>query len=688
MNLFLSYALFAICIGRIIPGNGLESVWIISATSVWLLNLLATPFFTPPRDAIATALGASIALLSMDIPFNDALPALAALRWTSVALCFFVICIATGALILFQRDERNALGRQLYDLTNHLGRGEFVFSLPAILSVAAIQIDRPLTVLGLTLAWLLLFVARPVDSIYRVLKSGKKLKDEYSSKPTVGAIHRVDHPNIIRVRLLKPSDWNRNSLYVSHLPNGTQNYVLALSSQLQGEEVIGTGLLVGRPLTDPYTMPVGSVVLEKDDGKKRELLNQLSGKPEGLIAGHVIERSSISIMRFELSPEIQIAKGDVVYVKISGKDVFYQVLDGMTNEEVLDANPRGMQIAEAAQLGVYDPKSGFQKFEWLPEMNCCVFQASDRKFEKLELVESEFSIGVVPSTDVDIGVDINDIVEHHAAVLGTTGTGKTELVLKIIREAHARGVKVICVDFTGDYKQRLDDLKPVFPSPSSKEAQDFEDALFAVATGSFGAKEERRELDKFIKAFQPTVEKQITDYLQDKENNLAILELSDITNTRATLRVTELYLSAAMRWASKNRKLHKILIVLEEAHTIVPETAGAGFDSDTQWTVGRIGQIALQGRKYGVGLLLVSQRTALVSKTILSQCNTFFTHALIDQTSLNFLNSVYSTQHAALVPNLAKLQLLAAGKAVKSERPIVVQRPYDKAIEEAVAKLK
>ena len=121
--------------------------------------------------------------------------------------------------------------------------------------------------------------------------------------------------------------------------------------------------------------------------------------------------------------------------------------------------------------------------------------------------------------------------------------------------------------------------------------------------------------------------------------NLALFELPEITNTKATLRLTELYLSTIMAWAREHRRARQVMIVLEEAHTIVPETFSSGFDSDTQWVVSRIGQIALQGRKYGVGLLVVTQRTALVSKTILSQCNTFFTHSLIDQTSLNFLES-------------------------------------------------
>jgi hypothetical protein len=124
-------------------------------------------------------------------------------------------------------------------------------------------------------------------------------------------------------------------------------------------------------------------------------------------------------------------------------------------------------------------------------------------------------------------------------------------------------------------------------------------------------------------------------------------------------------------------RLAKFSFVLEEAHTIIPETAGAGFDYDTQWVVSRIGQIALQGRKYGVGLLIVSQRTALVSKTILSQCNTFLTHALIDQTSLNFLGNIYQSQYISIIPDLRFLQFLAYGKGVRSERPLMLERAFD-----------
>ena len=132
-----------------------------------------------------------------------------------------------------------------------------------------------------------------------------------------------------------------------------------------------------------------------------------------------------------------------------------------------------------------------------------------------------------------------------------------------------------------------------------------------------------------------------------------------------------------MDWARENRKAKQILIVLEEAHTIIPEVYSSGFDADTQWIVGRIGQIALQGRKYGVGLLLVSQRTALVSKTILSQCNTYLTHSLVDKTSLEYLSGVYNSDHVQIIPNLGPREFLAHGKAVKSERPLVVRVDFD-----------
>ena len=110
-----------------------------------------------------------------------------------------------------------------------------------------------------------------------------------------------------------------------------------------------------------------------------------------------------------------------------------------------------------------------------------------------------------------------------------------------------------------------------------------------------------------------------------------------------------------------------------------------GFDkSETGAAVGRIAQIALQGRKYGVGILLVSQRTALVSKTVLSQCNTCISFSLVDKTSLDYLANVFSPEHVRAIPNLRFLEAVAFGKAIHSERPLLVRIPEDpKKVDEA-----
>ena len=64
---------------------------------------------------------------------------------------------------------------------------------------------------------------------------------------------------------------------------------------------------------------------------------------------------------------------------------------------------------------------------------------------------------------------------------------------------------------------------------------------------------------------------------------------------------------------------------------------------------------------------------------ILSRCNTLLTHSLIDQASLNFLESVYSSEHTRLIPNLGRFDFLAFGKALRAERPVLLKRPFDPA---------
>jgi hypothetical protein len=363
------------------------------------------------------------------------------------------------------------------------------------------------------------------------------------------------------------------------------------------------------------------------------------------------------------------------------------VINASTTEESFQQNPRGTHIVNAAQLGTWAPDKGFQKFAWLPRMNVPVFKLAEGAQHAVEVRAGEFIIGEIPGTAMQVKASLPEMIAYHTAILGVTGTGKTQLVPNLIREAHVQGTKIFRVDLTGEYRKRLANPAPAAIGLRKNKADELEVKLFAVETGAFKAGDEKKLLRDFMESIREDARKQVDNFLREAGSAIGLFEVAEVTNTRATLLATELFLSEIMLWARANRKSRRTLIVLEEAHTIIPETAGAGFDYDTQHVVNKIGQSALQGRKYGVGLFIVSQRTALVSRTILSQCNIFLTHALVDRTSPQFLLNIYDNTYVRSIPNLRFLNFLAFAKGVLSERPLLLSRPLDPTKAEASAAL-
>ena len=69
----------------------------------------------------------------------------------------------------------------------------------------------------------------------------------------------------------------------------------------------------------------------------------------------------------------------------------------------------------------------------------------------------------------------------------------------------------------------------------------------------------------------------------------------------------------------ENAERHPVAILCDEAHLYIPERAAGETSSDI--SVGIFERIAKEGRKYGVGLVVISQRPSEVNRTVLSQCN-------------------------------------------------------------------
>lgn len=677
--LFLNIAI-ALLVHRCVSGRfGItgetSDAWLVGIVAYWILSLVSSPFFSPPKDALANGLSALIALLTVVVSSDiDAYKLTISLKILGVVVCVGVIVLSLVAIVLHAANRDSPWSRLAYRVASRLGRGELIFT-PLILVSAFAGYNRDLAaVLSIVVLWSMAASVGVFEALLQ-LWTPRTIDD---APERLGRVERFDSPGLVRVLLASRAAWRTDEVVVVELPNQDQMLALPLFEHPGVGGRLGTAVMA-RAVHD-YVPNIKSLDTYRTGGEalRAQLTKELSGLgEEAHLAGVVIEGSTISMLRFEATNE-SLKKGQVVSVLFSNGPVYYQISDAMTGEESLSGEVHGRRTASAVQLGAYRDGSGFTRFDWIPSMNSCVFVVPEGFPFPYEPSSDQRSVGVLPGTSCKVFADIDQIVHYHAAILGVTGTGKTELSLDLVRAAVEEGCKVVCVDFTGEYSKRLADVSPLQLGLPADLGKTYEDAIFAVETGTYGAPKEKEALKAFVDTIRPLIERQVDEFLSG-DGRLSVLELAEITNTKASLRTTELFLSAFMSWAKAHRRKERILLVLEEAHTIVPETGGSGMDYDSKWVVDRIGQIALQGRKYGIGLLVVSQRTALVSKTILSQCNTFFTFSLVDQTSLNFLGSVFSGDFVSAVPNLESLEMICHGRAVNSSRPILVRRIFDQA---------
>jgi len=400
--------------------------------------------------------------------------------------------------------------------------------------------------------------------------------------------------------------------------------------------------------------------------------------------GFVTQGSEIGKIKFEYSKKKNdLQEGDLLQLKVEEKTIYYQVINGFTLKEKLEnKNENGFIEGEAIQLGEWiNDKCCFQKFGWLPFINTPIYRtdASDVEFEKLKY--PYYQIGKIPGTQLPCVVNLDHAISHHLALLGVTGSGKSYLAREIIEEIK-QDTKVICVDFNKEFILTLN------PKPDSIISQDDEKSITkdinfcATEYEKFPNQQNKANIETAINDIKIKFNKSIERFICDdnkNNNNIKIFELPDVVNTSSIFEYTKYFFKTLFEIAkkyqieNKTNKTKKICIVLEEAHTIVPEWNFASSSEKTsQSVVNSIGQIALQGRKYGVGFIVIAQRTANVSKTILTQCNTVVCFQAFDETSFSFLGNYIGKDIVHALPNLKPFHAVVAGKGIKSNVPMII----------------
>ena len=107
-----------------------------------------------------------------------------------------------------------------------------------------------------------------------------------------------------------------------------------------------------------------------------------------------------------------------------------------------------------------------------------------------------------------------------------------------------------------------------------------------------------------------------------------------------------------------------VVLVLEEAHNYIRQPRGSGEESIARDVFERI---AREGRKFGLSLVVASQRPSELSKTVLSQCNSFIVHRLQNPEDLRYFKQIVPSIYAPMleqIPALAPQTALVLGECV------------------------
>lgn len=129
--------------------------------------------------------------------------------------------------------------------------------------------------------------------------------------------------------------------------------------------------------------------------------------------------------------------------------------------------------------------------------------------------------------------------------------------------------------------------------------------------------------------------------------------------------------------ANLTGRIAPFFAVIEEAHTFIP-SAREGTEDAVSLPV--IRRIITEGRKFGTGLMLISQRPSRLDETIISQCNSYLILRLVnprDQTFVRAIMENLSESDARMIPGFGPGQGIVSGQVVRFPLPVRVKMDND-----------
>lgn len=706
-----------------------SNIWFYSGAFMIILGtFLLEPYFTTPSNAIANSIVTLVALFGLH---NKR-----AFYGYWIVFDFVIAIFLFGMVTIMSKDSQHEAIRRIsffcYWVVKSFGPSKVIFSVIYIFSAVS-YFDpqrQPFVYMGVFLFWISVtfndFVGNLLSNILKVWASLSKQR-ETALGIAIGCenefFYRVEVEDRSRTA---PLTQNGELVVLERHANRGNVGIIVDSKVLLNKSWLSIYLLQnidGTPLSLDlgqfgFASKLNSIFEQQNLVYSLDISMMKSDTVKSIIEtnplylgrkhfiGYVTSGTNINIMNFSIvgedtDRESTVREGSILKTFIYGKETLFQIINGNTKLEHLENfDQHGFTIGIARKLGQYnDDMKELDVSKWMPAMFAPVIYAGGRHATADQLKEiAQNSIGRLPDTTMEIPIkDLNAIVTHNTAILGILGIGKSYLAYELVTRVVTHGVKVVCIDITNEYVRELSeyldhtsiiaDTETAFGSINAAYPHIPPTGSNPELNGNFliYKQEVKKDLCQFLfgqdgipesKEFERTKSVRIynVDYHMVSKGDKTTFNKSntDLTQAEKTrVIVSELFM-IMMQIPLDDVKKAKVLLVFEEAHSLIPEWNSVAYEGDRTAANGTAKYI-LQGRKYGLGSLIVTQRTSNVSKSILNQCNTIFALRVFDDTGKTFLENYIGKDYADTLATLEERHAIVIGKGLKLKQPVIIQ---------------
>lgn len=438
-----------------------------------------------------------------------------------------------------------------------------------------------------------------------------------------------------------------------------------------------------------------------------------------MVIGICVGETSLSEVTFisDKMPKV----GEYVTIEYDGKKVLGMIENLIRGNDALNVDINDFKaIQKISRIGV-DDNYIRGKVKILGDVNdnlrlprTPVLPGTEIRLADKEVLDEIFKVTnpvklgcLVNQSDVDVNVEANPILSRHLAILAMTGAGKSNTVSVLIDQLLGYNVPVFVFDMHGEYvgaefpngnvnviKPKINptylsfqEIKKLVNIPGNAYVQEryfrkaFREAKKRVSDG-------KEHTNNFLQAMYDILEidsleegadKKIVDVMNkiddsmDRYSNLFdnnmgniltsikigevnVLDLSQSDEAIANVLVSHIMRNSlqmrknAVHGKDKNTLDFPVFYILEEAHILAPNKR----DSEAKRWIQRV---AREGRKFGLGLCLVSQSPKTVDHDALSQMNNMIILRLVEPEDQRHVQSASESLSQDLINQLPSLNV-------------------------------